>query len=69
MKKGFFILFSASILFPCLACRAQDSSSNLYYELTTTTHTAQMDVSNYTKVFIAPSGDMRQETQATLPFG
>ena len=50
-----------------MPCKAQQDSSGLYYELTITTHTTQMDMHNNTKIYLAPSGDMRQETQTTLP--
>ena len=49
MKKRFLIL-SISTLFICnMPCKAQQDSSGLYYELTITTHTTQMDVHNNTK--------------------
>lgn len=68
MKKTLFTL-SATVLFFCnMPCKAQQNNSGIYCELTTTTHTTQMDVNNFTKVYITPSGDMRQETKATLPF-
>lgn len=67
MKKGFFILSSVAIFFCNTPCKAQQNSSGLYYELTTQTHTTQMDVNNYTKIYLAPSGDMRQETKTNLP--
>ena len=67
MKRLFHILVVAIILSPSTMCQAQNNSRGLYYEITGNTHTAQMDVNNYSKVYVAPSGDMRQETQATIP--
>lgn len=67
MKKTFCIPIAVVILFSSLLCSGQNNNSGLYYETTTTTHTTQMDMSSYTKIYLSPSGDMRQETQATLP--
>lgn len=67
MQKGFFILSLAALFFCDMPCEAQRGNAGVYYEITTTTHTTQMDVNNSTKVYVSPSGSMRQETQATLP--